>query len=190
MIILVGFPKSATTSFHSLFEKLGMKSSHWRYADKYVGTVIKNNKLANKPLLSGLEDLDCFTQMDVCMSAEHAYWPQLTDFKQLYYENPDAVFILPKREPVKILNSMKNWKGLIERISKYNPELIVDMAGDTLDEKLLTLIETHYHNVEKFFGSLPDAKFIIYDIQTDTSDKLTKYIDVKGNPLPHENKSV
>lgn len=44
MIILLGLPKSGTTSFHELFKKLGYKSYHWKKGNNYIGKMIENNK--------------------------------------------------------------------------------------------------------------------------------------------------
>ncbi len=186
MIILLGFPKSGTSSFQILFEKLGLKSIHWKYGDKYVGTTINENKKKNLPLLSGFENIDAITQMDICISTEHCYWPQLVDFKKIYFENKDAIFILNKRNPKKILNSFKKWNNYYERIHKYNPELIKDKT----ENGFITYIKNYYIEVETFFKDIPYAKFISFDIENDELSKLSKYIDLKDiKSFPHENKN-
>jgi len=176
MILLVGFPKSGTSSFQLLFTKLGYKSIHqWSRSEGYVGMLIKKNKINNVPLLTGLEKYDSITQLDVCKSTSENYWSQLIDYKQLYYENKDSIIILNKRCPVKLLSSFKRWENLDKRIYKYNPELI----DNKTDEGFIAFVEKHYSDVEAFFNSIPEAKFIVYDIENDTIDKLTKYIDIK-----------
>jgi len=67
MIILIGLPKCGTCSFQYLFTSLGYSSYHWKKNNKYIGTMIKNNKINNKLLLNGFSDNDVITQMDVCM---------------------------------------------------------------------------------------------------------------------------
>ena len=44
MIILLGFPKSGTTSFNKLFESLGLNSYHWKKNGQFIGLLIKKNK--------------------------------------------------------------------------------------------------------------------------------------------------
>jgi len=61
----------------------------------------------NKPLLNDFLNTDVITQMDVCNDENNNYWPQITDYEQLYNENPDSIFILNKREPRKLLSSFK-----------------------------------------------------------------------------------
>lgn len=184
MIILLGFPKSGTSSFQKLFTDLGYKSYHWTKNKKYIGTLIKSNKINNKPLLSDFNKNDVITQLDVCINKNNAYWPQLIDYKQLYYENMDALFILNKRDPQKLLLSFKKWGSLDKRLFTYNPRLV----RDNTDESLIELINNHYKNVEDFFALQPDVKFIIFDIENDNLDKLNKYINLKDiKEFPKEN---
>ena len=206
MIILLGFPKSGTTSFQYLFTKLGYKSVHWTIkTDKcdhddddddndhnndknkndnddnvYVGVMIKNNKDNNRPLLHGLKEYDCITQMDVCMSSTESYWPQLTDYKQLYHENSDAIFILNKRDPLKILSSFKRWNNVLgANLFERSFEFSSDIFSVNTDEGFIEVVERHYHDVEHFFQQRAGAKFLTYDIETDSLNKLSDYIDLK-----------
>jgi hypothetical protein len=185
MILLIGFPKSGTMSFQVLFQNCGYKSFHWQYKNNYIGTIIKNNKQNKRSLLYGFDDVDCITQMDVCMSANDCYWPQIIDYKQLYYENTNAIFILNKREPNDLLRSFKQWGhdsdrgSLDKRLYTFNPELIEDKT----DIGFVNFVNNHYNNVECFFSSVPNAKFIVYDLYNDNIDKLKLYIDLKNQTL-------
>lgn len=191
MILLIGFPKSGTLSFYHLFKKLGYKSIHWCKGgglgnnNIYIGRIIQKNKQKGLPLLDNLRKPDAITQMDVCVSETKCYWPQLVDYKQLYYENKNAIFILNKRDPHKILESFKR-KGLHNRLYKYNPELI----DDKTDKGFINFVQKHFNDVENFFGEQIDAKFISYDIENDNIQKLTKYIDIKNiDTFPRHNVS-
>lgn len=196
MIILLGFPKSGTSSFNTLFENLGYQSFHWKYKNEYIGELIKKNKINNKKLLSFINKKDynntAITQMDVCMNKRTNYWPQLLDYKRLYYENKDAIFILNKRNPYKIIKSMKKWKNeygeiMFDRIIKYNSNLLIKNNNISNENKILYLINNHYNTIENFFHSLLNVKFIIYNIDSDHISKLNKYINVYNNKFPHEN---
>ena len=175
MIILIGLPKSGTSSFQYLFTLLGYNSYHWRKNNKYIGTMIKNNKINNKPLLNDFLDNDAITQMDVCIDKTNCYWPQITDYKQIHKENPDSIFILNKRNPKDLLDSFKRWGKLHKRIFTYNPELIADKT----DEGFKKFVNKFYKDVEKYFTSDSNIKFISYDINNDNIEKLKKYIDIK-----------
>jgi hypothetical protein len=189
MIILLGFPKSGTTSFHKLFKLLHIESYHQTYYRIVIAKKIKYNIRNKKPLLFGFRSNIALTQIDYCFP-EFGFWPQITHYKEIYDENKNAIFILNKRNPDDLLKSFKKWNNYDKRIITINPELFVNINGNTNDEKLINLFKKHYEDVESFFNSIPDAKFIIYDINNDTIDKLRKYIDIKDiKVMPHENKN-
>lgn len=115
-----------------------------------------------------------------------SYWPQISDFEQLYNENPNTIFILNKRDPEKILLSFKKWNSLHKRLYKYNPELIKNQT----DIGFINFVKEHYNKIETFFSLRPNAKFMFYDIENDDIDKLKKYIDIKNmKSFPHENEN-
>lgn len=189
MIILIGFPKSGTSSFQKLFEMLGYNSAHFTYNNELIAKIIQRNKKNGRKLLSGL-NVDCITQLDVCVTRKNNYWPQITDYKRLYNENKDAIFILNKRNVNELLDSFKRWNkiGLDTKFYNFNPELFKNIPGSTRDEKVINLFKKHYRRIEKFFASKPNAKFISFDINNDPITKLSKYIDIKNiKEFPHEN---
>lgn len=176
MIILLGMPKSGTSSFQELFKKLGYKSYHWTKGDKYIGKLIENNKKNNKPLLCDFLDTDVITQMDICINKDNCYWPQITDYKQIVNENPDAIFILNKRNPEELLSSFKRWNNYDKRLFTYNPEIIADKT----DIGFINFINNFYLEIETYFKENPNLKFISYHITNDKVEKLKKYIDIKN----------
>ena len=140
-------PKSGTSSFQYLFEKLNYKSYHHIKNNKYIGTLIKNNKINNKPLLNDFSDTDVITQMDVCVNKDNCYWPQIVDYKQICKENPNAIFILNKRNPKDLLSSFKRWGNLYHRIHKYNPEIFKDKT----DDGFINFVNNFYKEIEDYF---------------------------------------
>ena len=189
-IILVGLPKSGTSSFQYLFERLGLRSYHWIYKKQKIGSIMKKNKQDQKPLLSGISGWDCITQMDVCLSSEDCYWPQVVDLDQLYEENKDCIFILNKRDTKKMLRSWKNWGEMDQRLYQFNGDLIEYKT----DDGLIEFFHKHFERVETFFQSKPDAKFLIYDIEKDSIEKLKEFdIDIKNFtsfPQKNQNKKI
>lgn len=186
MIILIGLPKCGTLSFTTLFKKLGYNSYHWKKNKKYIGMLIYKNKINNKPLLNDFLDTDVITQMDVCINEKNAYWPQIIDYKRLYEENPNALFILNKRNPEDLLSSFKNWEKLDKRLYEYNPDIIIDKT----DKGFINFVNKFYYDVENYFLSNSNSKFVSYHIVNDNIKKLEKYIDLKGiKKLPHKHRS-
>ena len=201
MIILLGFPKSATVSFNKLFSDLGYKTYHWKYNDVFIADIIKKNKKYEKKLLSFIDkseyEITALTQIEVCMNNSKFYWPQITDFKKIYRENRSAIFILNKRDPDRLIESLKKWKNwnnksLFERILEWGKDSILKDINNKNDNDIIkNLIINHYNKVESFFNTRKNnPKFISYDIDKDDLTKLSKYIDIKDyKVLPHENKS-
>ena len=189
MIILLGFPKSGTTSFTYLFNKLGYKSYHWVFRNDtdYVGGWIKKCKDRNEKLLSWIpkhpKNKIAVTQMDICIDENNCYWPQLIDYELLYQQYPDAIFILNTRDPLDILRSMKKWQNYDKRMLKFNPELFKNLTGSD-DEKIVKLIQNHFVNVIKFFNNNKKSKFVVYHIIKDKIGKLNRYIDTKKLEFP------
>ena len=184
MIILLGFPKSGTSSFQELFIQLGYNSYHWKKGNEYIGMMIKNNKNNNKPLLNDFLENDVITQMDVCMDKENSYWPQIVDYVKIYNENKSSIYILNKRNPEKLLNSFKRWRKYDERLYLYSPELIEDKS----DNGFINFVNIHYKKIEEFFENKPESKFISYNIENDDLEKLKRYIDIKDYKLlPRQN---
>lgn len=192
-IILLGLPKSGTMSFQYLFESLGMKSIHQLTNDnKQIAMIIKKNKINGLPLFTGVEEFDCITELNVCYSEDENYWPQIHDYKQIYDEQPNALFILNKRNKYKILNSFKNWNyqgvSLYDRFLKYNPEIISEKS----DEAFLNFIDNHYQKIASFFSQIPEAKFVEFDIEKDNLKKLNIFFNTgnfKKLPLKNARKS-
>lgn len=184
MIILMGLPKSGTCSFQKLFSDLGFVSYHYKKNNKFIAMLILRNKHMQRPLLYGFNSTDVITQMDICINAYSAYWPQIVDYERLYLENKDSIFILNKRNPEKLLESFKRWNKYNERLVKFNPEIL-----NKLDDKsFIEFVLKHYENIETFFSKHPDSKFISFDIERDNLEILSKYIDLKNiKTLPREN---
>ena len=188
MIILLGMPKSGTSSFQELFTKLGYKSYHWTKQDKYIGKMIENNKKIKKPLLCDFLDTDVITQMDICINKDNCYWPQIVDYKQIINENPDAIFILNKRNTEELLSSFKRWRAFganfLNRLFTYNPDIIANKT----DKGFIEFVNNFYLEIESYFKENQNLKFISYDINNDKVEKLKKYIDIKKiSTFPKQN---
>jgi hypothetical protein len=199
MILLLGFNKSGTTSFQYLFKKLGYESHHFFFTihgeeSFLVSDLMRYTYNHNIPLLSfipqHLHDNIAITQMDACFSNENNFWPQITHYQQLHRENPNALFILNRRDPQNLLQSFKNWRpnwkplkgmSLFERIFTYNPEFFQAFQHlPTQEEQFLAFAEKHYQNIEDYFHAHPEAKFVSFDIEKDKLEKLAPYMDLKG----------
>jgi len=192
MIILIGFSKCGTTSFDYFFKSLGLKTiqSHTQRHEEVAGQLIYKAKEENKPLLTYLQHYDVITDLtysiyDVKTKTQIYYYPQIYLIEEIYNQNKDAIYILNNR------NVKDHFKSFIiydiflndnkEYFDKYYPNY-----ND--EDKFCKFLEDYYIKMRILFK---DAKFIDYNIDTDTIDKLSKYIDIKDNKeLPYLNKTL
>lgn len=187
-IILLGFPKSGTTSFQDLFEKMGLSSVHWHYGDNlefHVGTAIYKARSERKPLFHYLKNFDCVTQMDVCVNEGLNFWPQTDLLEEIYEQYPEAIYILNTRRTNRILRSIQKWGSLQERILEFNN--IKSYRGNSDDERICNWMEDHFTKVRTLFEGNP--KFIEFNIEEDSLERLRDLLEIPGHitSFPHVN---
>ena len=89
-----------------------------------------------------------------------------------------------------MLRSWKNWGEMDQRLYQFNGDLIEYKT----DDGLIEFFHKHFERVETFFQSKPDAKFLIYDIEKDSIEKLKEFdIDIKNFtsfPQKNQNKKI
>jgi hypothetical protein len=190
--ILIGLPKSGTTSFQVLFEKLGYQSAHWKYKNIYVADYILAAKQKRLPLLTYLDHLECITQMDICISPYKNFWPQCSELELLLEQYPNITYILPIRPIEKTIRSMKQWHyhgvSYFDRILQFHQ--IKFYRGNSYDEKVYNWISDHYERCFTLFGN--SKNFLCYNIEKDNIDKLRSIIPIPEEIIrfPHKNKTI
>lgn len=171
-IFLIGFNKTATTSFHILFVKSGIKSIHWGGVDpkSNIACNIMKNISNGFPVLRGLEKYTAFS--DMTFINEDFYIEGCKFFKYLYEEYPDSYFILNTR-------SLKNWIRSREH----------HMGGEFLrsSQKSLGLnkketakfwskqYKNHLQEVRDFFKN-NNANFIEFDIENNDIQNIVDFL--------------
>ena len=137
---------------------MGFNSSHWTCDNdtylssgkKYVGQLMYENIFANKDVFDGFS-CDCITQADICLPASGLnHWPQLdASVRHLVRSQyPDCLFVLLKRDPVKIIHSIKLWMDLYFRIIVSEiPGLPAWIGSD--DKDIHSWICRHYETIEQ-----------------------------------------
>jgi len=161
--MVIGFPKSGTTTIHRACRRSKLRSAHWKTPEGYCGQLIYESYRAGRDPFEKLADYDVIAQADVCKPPSVNYWPQL-DFELLdtvRRYHPKCVFILNRREPQKIIESMNRWNTMRQRIVRA--DIIGLPAGiGSLDEDMLAWIEGHYSGCSARFAS--DPYFLDLDI--------------------------
>lgn len=178
--LIIGFPKSGTSTIQTTFEKAGLKAVHWRVGDVYVGQKIYESHFAGRNPLEHFLDYDAITQTDVCLpGAGLNYWPQLdlAVLAAIRRHNPDCVFILNRREPKAVARSIANWGDFQTRLVVSEIPGLPMGYGRTAEE-LMIWIEAHHDAVKRYFAA--DPKFLDLDILApDARERLAAAIGVE-----------
>jgi hypothetical protein len=196
-IFVIGFPKSGTTSIQESLTSAGISSVHWGVDNIVVGTSIQKAKSQNKPLLSEINTYQAFTQMETCIDKDRCYWPQLVDVPSLDQQYPDSKFIFNDRNIDNWLKSLHNWnintgpirqsgESLIERIIKLDIPGLPKNKGKT-DDELKDWYLQHKNNMIDFFKNKDN--FVIFNIESDSGDKLAEFLEMRNFAWCHTNKS-
>ena len=195
-IFVIGFSKCGTTSLNRYFKENGLKTLHYfniyeeiiemenktfiktfrrqPRRDEFIGLVMKDNYLHNRPLFTGIKDFDVITQMDFSggLSNTWGFFPQINLLEEIIKEYPNAKYIFNERDVAKWYNSLVKWYRIHLYYSRSN---IPGLNGSSfLDFK--NLFETHKQNVITLFTELGKLdKLLIYNIEMDDVSKLNRF---------------
>eukprot|EP00588_Corethron_pennatum_P035569 CAMPEP_0194343674 /NCGR_PEP_ID=MMETSP0171-20130528/98096_1 /TAXON_ID=218684 /ORGANISM="Corethron pennatum, Strain L29A3" /LENGTH=231 /DNA_ID=CAMNT_0039109999 /DNA_START=68 /DNA_END=759 /DNA_ORIENTATION=+ len=109
-VLVVGFPKSGTTSVWSYFHCGGIPSSHEtcgqrhdgsRWVRVLCGTCISHNVARGAPPLTGCGNYAVWAEMNVSVKdgdPPHVYLPQVTELDALHAAYPRATLVLNLRD--------------------------------------------------------------------------------------------
>lgn len=125
--IVVGMPKSGTTSVYQFFSCSGYRTSHYcccgSNATEYPCTggklfsqQLRENLQAGRSLWEGTGDMFVHAQLDGESKTETYFLPQHYNLKELHESAPNAVWILPLRPAAKWKKSVQNWLDLEQRL--------------------------------------------------------------------------
>jgi hypothetical protein len=176
--MVIGFPKSGTTTIHRACRKSNLHSAHWKTPAGFCGKLIYESYSAGGDPFEKLAEYDVIAQADVCKPPKINYWPQL-DFDLLATVrryHPQCVFILNRRNPQKIVESMGRHGTMRNRI--VNAEIAGLAKGvGAEDEELRAWIERHYANCGERFSS--DRYYLEVDIASpDAGERLSAILGV------------
>lgn len=181
MIILIGLPKSGTTSFNYLFQQLGYNTihSHNENHSIIVGELIELAEKNNKPLLYYVEEKGINVISELNYSVDNKkYWPQFNYINDIIETYEDNIYILNKRDI----------KDHIKSLRHFNVDKII-LADNKFEESIEDIIGKFYISIKKKLIEY-NRKYIEYDIDNDNINKLKEYIDIKDiKVFPHLNKT-
>ena len=114
--INVGLPKSGSRSIHCFFQCNGKTSLHWqdRMANGeggsfHAGVAMRYCASRGIPILDcASRCYDAYSQIDY-ETKPPCHFPQITHLESLVMDNPNATFLLPKRDSTGWYDSVRNW---------------------------------------------------------------------------------
>src|SRR5690554_3770843 len=118
-IMVIGFPKSGTSTIHRSLTETGFNPAHWQIKQGYVGKLMYKGLDDHSDPWFYLQEFDAITQADVCLPGRGInFWPNL-DFSviaAIERKYPSCLFVLNYRDPSKTVLSMKRWARMATRI--------------------------------------------------------------------------
>jgi hypothetical protein len=180
-LMVIGFPKSGTTTITHALEASGLKSAHWHgESRRFVGALIYGAIFSGLDPFAHLSAYEAITQADVCLPSRRlSLWPNL-DFAVLNVirrAHPECLFLLNYRRPEAICESIEKWEGMQARFRVSNiPGLPRGLGGKR--EHLMHWIENHFDACRTYFGK--DERFLEIDIESpDAPDRLGQALGIK-----------
>ena len=184
-IFTIGFNKCGTTSLHKLYKASGLHSAHWRVSpDAYLAQIMVCNWMGHRPLLTGLEAFDAYSDLFYLSGSNYLEANRLFDVLDRQY--PDALFILNTRNKTAWLQSRARHRGtthpgtthpgtesgsMLERKAScfgVPEEEVMSIWADQWD--------AHHAQVRLHFRG-QQHRFVEFDIETDPIGKLAAFLD-------------
>jgi len=174
-ILCLGFNKTGTTSLHTAFQILGIKSAHYSYNRNKGRYLLDKAHQENKPLLSYMPKVSAYSDM-------HLY----SYYKDLLEQYPEAYFILNTREPRKRSESLIQHRK--ERNKTLAKKRAVDKKSQSKEERTQKRVEleikAHYKGVKKFIVMNLSRGDYCWEV-------LCPFLNIPKipqRPFPHKNK--
>ena len=180
-LMVIGFPKSGTTSLTEALTASGLRTVHWRIPKKeFVGARIYEAIFRGLDPFALLQNYDAITQADVCLPAHKInFWPNL-DFAVLSAirrAHPSCLFLLNYRRPEAITDSISRWEDLQKRLTVSDIPGLPSGAGSKRTD-LITWIENHFAACRRFFAD--DPHFLEIDIESpDAPNRLGEALGIE-----------
>ena len=118
-LMVIGFPKSGTTSITRALGISGLRPAHWRLPNgKYVGHLIYGAVAMGRDPFLHLKGYDAVTQADVCLprEAQPVAEPRLRGSSRHPPRHPACLFLLNYRRPEAICDSIAKWDNMQFRL--------------------------------------------------------------------------
>ncbi|CAB9506641.1 expressed unknown protein [Seminavis robusta] len=184
-VIVVGMPKTGTTTIKSFFQQAGYRSSHWRCQsqltdhnetaeEEFCGTCIRNAINQSLPPLQTCGGYDMWAQLDFTLPPDNCIFPQVIYLEEIHQESPRATFLLNRRNMSHWFHSVDNFHHLGKRLIQCQgqggtPMLVPAFEGpedkDAYQDAIVAWNQHHVQAVREFVHRHPSHALIEIDIE-------------------------
>lgn len=190
-VFLIGFNKTATTTFHKFFLRNGKKSVHWKVDGRLVAVDVAKNMASFKDPFSGYDEYEVFTDLECVNDKRFPLLEVYKWFSSFYAWHPKAKFILNTRNVDDWISSrLKHGEG--RYLEWYLYHYGVKKKEDVVLKWRLDFYQHHY-NVLKFFEDKPGS-LLVYDIDRDNPEKICSFMkdqcELDSSLFSHDNKTL
>ena len=183
LVINLGLPKSGTTTLHGFLGCGGIRSSHWQCGEMPCGSCIAKNIRKKKAPFTGCGSYKGWAQMDIMEPNNRGcLLPQTHHAQTILSYYPDALFVLPLRDPIAWSDSVHRWYGrmdqrLTECVSRHwksiqSQDKHIDVVANITKKsfsginsaELVEFYEAHVRSVKMLKVLNPTLRLIQYNI--------------------------
>jgi len=184
-ILVVGMPKTGTTTIKSFFDQGGYNVSHHGCGKKgFCGFCMRQAIQDDLPPLQTCGNFQVYTQMDTSQFKD-CHYPQIHNLQQLYDEAPQATWILNRRNATKWAESVQNWHYLAVRMSRCQGGPVSDEEDD-----LVAWLYQHHNRIRSFVAEHPSLHLIEIDIEDPaTAGIMARHFHLNASYWGHQNLS-
>jgi hypothetical protein len=187
-IFCIGMNKTGTSSLHSAFLKLGLKSLHHGYSEyktlrehldgaQLIEQKILENEKTSKNLLEHINEYDAYSDIG----------PIINKFEILDFQYPNSKFIYTDRNTIEWINSRK--RHVMRNIAHKNQGLYESGFCEIDEEQWIERKITHLNRVKNYFKNRLNDLLIINITKGDGFEKLCPFLgfNVVADKFPQKN---
>jgi Sulfotransferase domain len=192
-ILLVGMPKTGTSTIHAFFERSGYRSSHYKCTNGlYCGLCIRVAVEQGKPPLQTCGDYEVWAQMDF-ENLGNCHFPQITDLHALHQEAPHATMLLNLRNMTRWVRSVKHWVGGGQRSMAARLTKCKGGPKSKEAEDLIQWNNDHIQRIRDFVQKHPSHRLVEINIEDPRAGQIMELHFGAASPASnwgHENEGL
>jgi len=167
-VIVVGFPKSGTSTISEYFSCMKKKVSHFICKKEECSECIYKNYKKKVAPFQECGIYDVYAQMDSSHNT-HCFFPQITMLKELHSYYPDALWILNMRPFDSWIRSVNHWGDLRQRLTHCELPGFPAMKNAT-DAQFRRFFDGHIAHVRELVDTHPWQQILEVDIESEANN--------------------